>query len=84
MRMLERVLELLERGKNIDEIAEELGVPREGVVGAMEILASLGYIEMVEAGEGACATCPLRSLCQGSCFRFKGKVYMVADFKLEK
>lgn len=82
--MLERVLKLLEEGKDVDEIAGELNVPREEVVGAMEVLASMGYIERVEAGEGACATCPLRNFCPGSCFRFKGKVYTVAEFRLEK
>ena len=82
--MLEKVLELLEKGKDVNEIAEELGVPREEVVGAMEVLASMGYVEIVEAGEGACSTCPLRNLCPGSCFRFNGRVYMVTDFKLRR
>ncbi|ASJ07132.1 helix-turn-helix domain-containing protein [Thermococcus pacificus] len=82
--MLEKVLEMLKTGKDVDEIAEELNVPREEVIGAMEVLASMGYIERVDAGEGACATCPLRNFCPGSCFRFKGKVYTVAEVKLEK
>ncbi|QDA31497.1 DNA-binding protein [Thermococcus indicus] len=79
--MLERILELLEEGKSIDEIARELDVPRDEVVGAMEVLADLGYLERVEAGN-SCATCPLKSVCPGACFRFKGKVYQLPDFRL--
>ncbi|CAD5244208.1 DNA-binding protein [Thermococcus camini] len=79
--MLERILELLEEGRSIDEIARELDVPRDEVVGAMEVLADLGYLEQVEAGD-SCATCPLKSVCPGACFRFKGKVYQLSDFRL--
>ncbi|AFL94323.1 hypothetical protein containing DNA binding domain [Thermococcus cleftensis] len=81
--MLERILELLEKGKSLDEIAKELGVPRDEVAGAMEVLADLGYLERVEVGESPCATCPLKSVCPGSCFRFKGKVYQLPDFRLD-
>ncbi|NJE00775.1 TrmB family transcriptional regulator [Thermococcus sp. JdF3] len=80
--MLERILALLEEGRSIDGIARELDVPRDEVVGAMEVLADLGYLERVEAGESACATCPLKSVCPGTCFRFKGKVYQLSDFRL--
>lgn len=79
--MLEKVLKLLEGGKGIDEIARELRVPKEEVVGAMEVLADLGYLERVESGD-SCAACPLKSVCPGSCFRFKGRVYQPVDFRL--
>ncbi|NJE31148.1 DNA-binding protein [Thermococcus sp. 18S1] len=81
--MLERVLELLEKGRSIDEIARELDVPRDEVVGAMEVLADLGYLELVEAGD-SCAACPLKSVCPGSCFRFRGKVYQISGFRLDR
>ncbi|WP_297090740.1 FeoC-like transcriptional regulator [Thermococcus sp.] len=80
--MLERILELIKAGKSIDEISQELSMPQEEVEGALKILESLGYIERVESGSSACESCPLSSVCPGSCFRFKGKVYTVADFRI--
>lgn len=75
--MLERILRLIEEGKSVEEISRELSIPREEVEGALKILESMGYLEKVEAGSSLCETCPLRAVCPGSCFRFKGKVYLV-------
>ncbi|ANF23347.1 DNA-binding protein [Thermococcus piezophilus] len=82
--MLERILELIRNGKGIEEIAEELSLPREGVEGALKVLESLGYVEKVELGSSTCETCPLKSICPGSCFRFKGEVYTITEFKLKE
>ncbi|ASJ10702.1 DNA-binding protein [Thermococcus sp. P6] len=78
--MLERILELIKAGKNVDEISRELSISREEVEGALKILESMGYVERVELGSPACETCPLKSVCPGSCFRFKGKVYAPLEF----
>ena len=82
--MLERILELVKAGKSIDEISQELSMPPEEVEGALKILESLRYIERVESGSLACKSCPLSSVCPGSCFRFKGKVYTVTDFRINE
>ncbi|NJE10292.1 helix-turn-helix domain-containing protein [Thermococcus sp. MAR1] len=81
--MLEKILELVKDGKSIDEIADELSIPREEVEGALSVLESMGYVERVELGSSACESCPLKSICPGSCFRFKGKVYMVPEFRID-
>ncbi|NJD99485.1 DNA-binding protein [Thermococcus sp. LS1] len=80
--MLEQILELIKEGKSLDEIVERLSLPREEVEGALKILESMGYIERVELGSSACETCPLKSVCPGSCFRFKGRIYTVPEFDL--
>jgi len=82
--VLERILELIKAGKNVDEISRELSISREEVEGALKILESMGYVERVELGSSACETCPLKNVCSGSCFRFKGKVYAPTEFHLEK
>ena len=65
---LEKVLELIKEGKRTpEEIAHELGVRREEVEAAIEILKSLGYIEEVRKGSPACETCPLKKICGGKC-----------------
>jgi len=81
--MLERILELIKEGKSVEEIARELSIPREEVEGALSVLESMGYVERVELGSSACETCPLKSICPGSCFRFKGKVYTVTEFRID-
>ncbi|NJE06049.1 DNA-binding protein [Thermococcus sp. M36] len=81
--MLERVLDLLREGKSIEDIARELSMPREEVEGAIKVLESLGYVEKVEGGSPLCGSCPLKSVCPGSCFRFKGKVYLIHDFGMD-
>ncbi len=80
--MLEKILTLIEEGKTLEEISKELSIPPEEVEGALKVLESMGYLERVEAGSSACESCPLKSVCPGSCFRFKGKVYMVKEFRL--
>ncbi|ACJ16145.1 LexA-related DNA-binding protein [Thermococcus onnurineus NA1] len=80
--MLEQILELIKEGKSLDEIAERLSLPREEVEGALKILETLGYIERVELGSSTCETCPLKSVCPGSCFRFKGQIYIVPELNL--
>lgn len=81
--MLERILELIKEGKSVEEIARELSIPREEVEGALSVLESMGYVERVELGSSACETCPLKSICPSSCFRFKGKVYTVTEFRID-
>ena len=81
--MLERILELIKEGKSIEEIARELSLPREEVEGALSVLESMGYVERVELGSTQCESCPLKSVCPGSCFRFKGKVYTVTEFRID-
>ncbi len=77
MGKLERVLELVEKGKNIEEISRELKVPLPEVEGMIKILESMGYLQIIEMGVSACETCPLSSVCPGRCIRFKGKVYQL-------
>ncbi|NJE62559.1 helix-turn-helix domain-containing protein [Thermococcus sp. 21S7] len=81
--MLERILNLIKEGKSVEEIARELSIPREEVEGALSVLESMGYVERVELGGSACQSCPLKSVCPGSCFRFKGKVYAVTEFRID-
>lgn len=82
--MLERILRCIEEGKSVEEISRELSIPREEVEGALKILESMGYLKKIEAGSPLCETCPLRAVCPGSCFRFKGKVYMATKFSLNE
>jgi radical SAM protein with 4Fe4S-binding SPASM domain len=78
MGKIERVLSLIREGeRNPAEIAGKLGMSREEVEGIIKILESMGYVERIEKGSGACETCPLRSICPGSCVRKTATVYRV-------
>ncbi len=75
---LEAILKLIHEGKRTpEEIAKELGMRKEDVEGAMEILKAIGYIEEVQKGSPPCDTCPLRKVCGGKCFLPKVKVLRV-------
>lgn len=75
MGRLEDVLKLIGEGKRTpDEIARELGMRKEEVEGAIEILKSLGYVEEIEKGSPACETCPLKKICGGKCLVPKVRV----------
>ncbi|QDA31377.1 DNA-binding protein [Thermococcus indicus] len=64
--MLKDVLRLIEEGtSNPKEIAKKLGVEEEKVLGAIEILKSLGYLKSNE--QESCSACPLKNLCPTSC-----------------
>ncbi|WP_456365024.1 DNA-binding protein [Thermococcus sp.] len=66
---LERVLDLIREGRRTpQEIAKELGLRKDKVEAAIEMLKSLGYIEEVHKGSPACEICPLRKVCGGKCF----------------
>ncbi len=81
---LEKVLSLIEGGKRTpEEIARELGMRREDVEAAIDILRSLGYIEEVQKGAPSCDTCPMKKICRGKCFvpRESGMV-RVLEFKV--
>ncbi|WP_366078607.1 DNA-binding protein [Thermococcus sp.] len=66
---LERILRLIEEGRRTpEEIARELGMRKEDVEAAIDILKSLGYIEEVQKGAPSCETCPLKKICRGKCF----------------
>lgn len=77
MGKLERVLKLIEEGRSIDEISSEMGVPPSEVEGMIRILESMGYLRVVETGDSTCGSCPLKSVCPGSCIEFKGKIYQL-------
>ncbi|WP_297490370.1 DNA-binding protein [Thermococcus sp.] len=69
MNTLERILELIQEGRRTpEEIAGELGLRKDEVEAAIEMLKALGYIEEVHKGSPACETCPLRKVCGGKCF----------------
>ncbi len=83
MGKLERVLELIEAGRSIEEISREIGVPPSEVEGVIKILESMGYIQVIETGDSVCEACPLKSICPGSCIKFKGKLYQLS-FKVSR
>jgi len=87
MGTLEDVLACILGGKRDPlEIADELGIPPEKVRDAIGILKSLGYIEEMERGSEACAICPLRKICAGSCVVPKVSSYRVTrkSFSLKR
>ena len=77
---LEKVLSLIERGRRTpEEIARELGMRKEDVEAAIDVLKSLGYIEEVDRGAPSCETCPMKKICRGKCFvpRNSGKITLL-------
>jgi len=80
MGMLEDVLNCILEGKRDPlEIARELHIPPEKVNDAIKILESLGYIEELKKGSEACALCPLKKICGGSCVVPKASAYKLTE-----
>ncbi|WP_297068546.1 helix-turn-helix domain-containing protein [Thermococcus sp.] len=87
MGKLERVLDLITAGeRNPAEIAKKLGMSRDEVEGVIKILESMGYVERIEKGGSACETCPLKSICPGSCVQKTGTIYKITkkSFSLKR
>ncbi|WP_457750454.1 DNA-binding protein [Thermococcus sp.] len=61
------------------EIASELHIPPEKVYDAIKILESLGYMEEIKKGSEACALCPIRKVCGGSCVVPKASAYKLTE-----
>ncbi|WP_461866598.1 DNA-binding protein [Thermococcus sp.] len=84
MGKLERVLKLIEEGRSITDISRDFNIPLSEVEGMIKILESMGYLQLIETGDSACERCPLKSICPGSCIRFKGRIYQFRANKARK
>lgn len=75
--MLLRLLRELDGERAVADsvLAERLGIPVSRIRNALPVLASLGYVEELEARPKGCRGCPLRDRCAGLLWRLtpKGK-----------
>lgn len=83
--MLNRLLDLLREGgaRRIEDLARELDTTPGLVEAMLEDLARMGYVKRVSAQcSGACAECPMSSMCAagGSSFDGSGgRIWVLVD-----
>jgi predicted ArsR family transcriptional regulator len=61
--VIDRLLQLLETPRSLDDLAGQLGTSPSAVEGVLGLLASRGYVEKACQEPRACGACSVRRLC---------------------
>ena len=76
--MLKEILLMISQGKTLAEIEREMNVEHSALLGMLETLVRMGYLEVRERNAeemDVCSSCPLREVCG----RNGPKIYLLTE-----